>query len=249
MDITSVNSASPYASMLENMLKNNELETPLAEGKLPVDNPDVALSQLAPKKSAVPNLMAQNFVDSSQGESKYIKAKKNALQADKEMLNRQNAILATALAEKAALGEDASYAKLALIGKKAARRIKNEMQTSVREESEKHLEEARKKLAQETEETFAPKDAEGKPLPPLDPEQDSQVPSDVPKEAEVPSDISNQTTAPEPNNFEPANLDPNRLEPNSFTQVNTENTAVAGAETEPLSTSNAPNPPKLDKYV
>ena len=251
MDITTINSALPYDNILENMLKSKQAEiapqgvqlqnAQAQEAQLPVDTSNQALSSVALKAPASTNLMAQNFANASQGESKYIQAKKNTLQSDKNMINRQNSILASALAEKEALGENASSAKLTLIGKKAARLIKNEMYTSTREEAEKYLEESRKKLAQKTEEALAPKDANGNPIPELEPELPGEASSPkVAPEGDIPSAAS-----PENN----AAIDSQAQVAQQLGQPEPAEQLEQAEVPAPSPGNKAPDLPQLDKYV
>ncbi len=88
-------------------------------------------------------------------------------QADSSMQSRQNNILSQSMGELAMLdaqGMD-NYAARSLIGRKAARKMSQEMQTTTSEESRKNLEELKERLEQKAREATAPKDAEGDPLP------------------------------------------------------------------------------------
>ncbi len=87
------------------------------------------------------NLMAQNFASADRQESKYIAAQKAAARSDSDMANRQSAILGAAMTQMAEVGESDNYAQRALAGRKLARRVEQEQQQAVIEETRRNLKE------------------------------------------------------------------------------------------------------------
>ena len=226
MDITAIGSVSLDDSILKNMLKNKVEDAGLNGIQTVFANPVHQSPAQATQNTSAFNPMAQNFVSSGQEESKYLKAKKAAFQSDSNMNNRQNSILNSSLAELGA-NDSGSYAKRILVGKKAARRIQEEMNTSIREESEKNLEKISKQLKQKTEEQLAPKNEKGEPIPGLNPDLPSNsAPEIALPELDIPSQTASENIAPK------AYTDP------SFEQAATSKPALV-----------RPDLPQLDTYI
>lgn len=90
------------------------------------------------------SIMAQNFFNASSEESRYVKGRHLAAQADKQaMSSRQSSILAAGMAACAATE---SMSQRILEGKKAARQMGFDMQQSAFEASERNLDELRRRL-------------------------------------------------------------------------------------------------------
>ena len=93
------------------------------------------------------------------------------MEALRSQANRQNAILNAAITEVASLDESGGYAMRYMLGSRAGRRIKREGQQSVVEESERNLEDIRRDIEEKAREATLPKDADGNPVPPVDPSE------------------------------------------------------------------------------
>lgn len=95
------------------------------------------------------SIMADHFTHTGKDDgSKYIIARKAALQADSTSRLRQSAILQTAITEAA---NAESYAQQVLLGKRAARRMMLEKQQSVAESSEDNLKDIQKTIEEKAE--------------------------------------------------------------------------------------------------
>ena len=114
------------------------------------------------------NMMSRNFAASEGKDTKYLDAVRVGLQTGRDMGNRQNSILSAGMAALNAVDAD-DYAQRNLMGMQAARRMREEQETTVREESERNLEENRKRIEEKAQDAMAPTDAEGNPLPDANP--------------------------------------------------------------------------------
>lgn len=153
-------------SRLQNFLHTPAAERAKQEGAAGKSD---AVATLSVQSSLTSNLsqlsgVLGNLSDDGSGESKYLRATKNSLQASRSTAMRQNAVLTAAVAEVNALGPDASLADRILVGKKAARAMRQEMAQSTREHSEQNLEEIKKDIEEKAREAAAPEDADGKPV-------------------------------------------------------------------------------------
>lgn len=113
-------------------------------------------------QSGQANLMAGHFASIELTESRYIAARKAALQSDSDMVNRQNSVLTVAIAElevMSASGKPSSVQRY-LIGKKAERRMREEQQRSAAEASESNLDEMKRDIKERAAEATRP-DTEG----------------------------------------------------------------------------------------
>lgn len=112
------------------------------------------------------NVMSNNFFTLGGRESELDKRREAGKQALTAQATRQNAILTSAIAELNTPSSTggSGYARRILIGKQAARKIKEEMGHSVREEFEKNLKVIKENLDKKTEEVTAPKDKDGNPI-------------------------------------------------------------------------------------
>lgn len=95
------------------------------------------------------NFMSRNFVSHDTNESKYSKAREAAANARGQMSNRQNSILAAGIA---ACANAETLAERILEGKKAARRIRMDMQQNVSEKNKEVLDKMKKRVEEKTEE-------------------------------------------------------------------------------------------------
>jgi hypothetical protein len=122
--------------------------------------------QISSAHTASSNLMSENFFSADRKESKYIKAGRAGREAVAKQANRQMAILNAGLAELNALSakDGGNYAIRNLIGQKTARRMQEERQQTVREESERNLEEIKENIEQKAQEAVIPKDENGNPV-------------------------------------------------------------------------------------
>lgn len=125
---------------------------------------ELPAAQTVSTPAASSNLMSRNFVSAEREESKYLKARKAGQEAVNNQANRQMAILNAGLAELSSLDGSGGYAMRSLIGQKTARRIQEEGQQAVREESERNLKEIKDNIEEKTQEAVAPKDENGEPI-------------------------------------------------------------------------------------
>ena len=99
-------------------------------------------------------VMSRNFASAPKGgnEKNYAKATLAGKQAESVQVNRQNAVLNSAMAQ---ITTSDSYAARVLAGKKAARSMMQEMQRTVQEESGRSLKEVRNAIETTVNETMA----------------------------------------------------------------------------------------------
>lgn len=95
------------------------------------------------------NLMSRNFVSHDTNESKYSKAREAAANARGQMSNRQNSILAAGIASCATAD---TLAERILEGKKAARRMGEDMRRNVAEKNKELLDKMKKRIEEKSEE-------------------------------------------------------------------------------------------------
>lgn len=105
------------------------------------------------------NIMEKNFVHSSATTSKYTKSSRAARDATSQQRNRQNAILTSAMIEvQILLNSDKdknNYAKITLVGQRAANRIRDELQASSFEASKKNLDDIEDDIERRAEEAIS----------------------------------------------------------------------------------------------
>lgn len=155
---------------------------------------ETASAQSSAVHAASSNLMSRKFASAEREESKYIKARQAGQEAVNKQASRQIAILNAGLSELNALSSENTdnYAVRNLIGRKAARRMLEEGQQTVREESERNLKEIKENIEERTQEAAVPKDKNGNPI-------ETGLPAESAGEAAPMPEISgsNPASAPE----------------------------------------------------
>lgn len=172
--------------------QDETLGAALAPEALSARTTEATAIQAASTDSASSNMMSRNFASAEREESKYITARKAGQEAASKQASRQMAILNAGLAELGSLsgnGAD-SYAIRNLVGRKAARRIMEEGQQAVREESEKNLKEMKEKIEEKTQDATTPKDESGRPV--------EGLPTEGAGEAAPMPEVSGSDSAPAP---------------------------------------------------
>ncbi len=139
------------------------------------------------------SIMAQNFFNASSEESRYVKGRHLAAQADRQaMSSRQSSILAAGMAACAATE---SMSQRILEGKKAARQMGFDMQQSAFEASERNLDELRRRLEEKAKQSQKnPADNRG--------DAQAENPASTGAAANLPDSLADNLSGALPNNFE-----------------------------------------------
>lgn len=221
--------------------ESTDMDSPQAQSGLRVTASNLSLATSA-------STMASNALKTGEEQSKYLSARERGSLAVANQVNRQNAILASAMAEINALSpeDQDNYAKRTYLGRKAARRVMEEQQTSAQEASEKNLDEIKEEIEKKAEEAFN-KTGQTAQNESVNPEEKTQSTESAPEGEEENTENESKGDISTGVDFEPENSSTAGIDLSTTSQ----GPAASSPQTEPEVSNPKPpsSHPAIDVYI